>query len=430
MLILENIMLAFTALRANKSRALLTMLGIIIGIAAVIAIMTVGDSLNNSVTSSMASMGVNNITVSIQQKSNEEEISASGMKFQSGTRDNIMEDEDYITDEMLASLKENYSENIKAFSLTESVGTGTAQDGSLYANVAVTGVNEGYLEDEDLTILSGRSFLERDQDEGKKVVLVSDKLCNNLFDGNYDAAVGSAVDVMLNNKYYTYTIVGVYEYEESALSFSTESDEDITTTMYLPLITAKNQTHSTVGYTSFSIISNSDTDTTEFVDIVENFFNSHYYRRNNNYEISAYSMESVVSTMTEMLSTISIAIAIIAGISLIVGGIGVMNIMLVSITERTREIGTRKALGATNGSIRLQFIMESIVICIIGGILGIILGLILGTAGANMLGYSATPSIGSIVFSVGFSIAIGVFFGYYPANKAAKLNPIEALRYE
>ena len=107
-----------------------------------------------------------------------------------------------------------------------------------------------------------------------------------------------------------------------------------------------------------------------------------------------------------------------------------MNIMLVSITERTREIGTRKALGATNGSIRLQFITESIVICIVGGMLGIILGMIIATVATNMMGYAVSPSIIGIVVSVTFSLLIGVFFGYYPANKAAKLNPIEALRYE
>ena len=131
-----------------------------------------------------------------------------------------------------------------------------------------------------------------------------------------------------------------------------------------------------------------------------------------------------------MLSTISLAIAAIGGISLLVGGIGVMNIMLVSITERTREIGTRKALGATNGSIRLQFITESIVICIVGGMLGMILGMIIATVATNMMGYAVSPSVTGIVVSVSFSILIGVFFGYYPANKAAKLNPIEALRYE
>ena len=142
------------------------------------------------------------------------------------------------------------------------------------------------------------------------------------------------------------------------------------------------------------------------------------------------SMTSMMNQMNTMIGAIQLALSVIAGISLVVGGIGVMNIMLVSITERTKEIGTRKALGATNGSIRLQFITESVVICLIGGIIGIIFGIVLGTVAVKLMGYEASVSLSSIVIAVGFSMAIGIFFGYYPANKAAKLNPIDALRYE
>ena len=138
----------------------------------------------------------------------------------------------------------------------------------------------------------------------------------------------------------------------------------------------------------------------------------------------------MVSMLTDMLSTITLAISIVAGIALVVGGIGVMNIMLVSITERTKEIGTRKALGAKNSSIRIQFIVEAVIICLIGGAIGVVVGIGGGVLASNLLGYPARPSIPGIIISLIFSMAIGVFFGYYPANKAAKMNPIDALRYE
>ena len=151
---------------------------------------------------------------------------------------------------------------------------------------------------------------------------------------------------------------------------------------------------------------------------------------NEDYEISTTTMTSLTESMNDMINTVSIAVSFIAGISLLVGGIGVMNIMLVSITERTREIGTRKALGAKNSSIRLQFIIESVILCLIGGILGIVVGFVLGAIAAVALGYSAAVPVTAVIVATIFSMVIGIFFGYYPANKAAKLNPIEALRYE
>ncbi len=162
---------------------------------------------------------------------------------------------------------------------------------------------------------------------------------------------------------------------------------------------------------------------------IQSFFGK-YYSADSKYTVSANSMESMLSTMTDMLSTVQTAIAAIAAISLLVGGIGVMNIMLVSVTERTREIGTRKALGARSSAIRAQFIVESMIICLIGGIIGVVLGIGLGMVGANILNSPATASVPAIILAVGFSMVIGVFFGYYPASKAAKLDPIEALRYE
>lgn len=427
MLVFENIMLALSGLRSNKMRALLTMLGIIIGISSVITIMTVGNSLNNSITSSMQEIGANNLTVGLKQKTVEEEVTEGGIRFGGGFgRD--MSEEDYITDDMISAYRSMFSEQVEYVAVSESVGNGIAEDGQLYANVNVTGVNNEYLETNKIDLLAGRSLTERDGEEARKVAVVSDKLVESMFDGSAEEAVGKTVDITIGNRFYTYTIVGVYEYEADSV-FSSDSDEDVMTSLYIPLKTAKDQTHAEDGYTQLTIVTTTGTDNTSFMEQTESFFNR-YYANNEYYEISVTSMESMISTMTDMLSTISIAISIIAGISLLVGGIGVMNIMLVSITERTREIGTRKALGATNGSIRLQFITESIVICLIGGAIGIILGLIMGSVGANILGYEAKASVLSILFSVGFSILIGVFFGYYPANKAANMSPIDALRYE
>ncbi|MCC8162357.1 MAG: ABC transporter permease [Lachnospiraceae bacterium] len=429
MLIGENIMLALNGLRANKMRSMLTMLGIIIGIAAVIAIMTLGDSISGSVTDSMSSMGANNITLGVSQKSTTEETTESGLTFSMGPRFTTMQDDDYITDEMLDDLTERYPDYIDGYVLEESVGSGTAQDGDLYAYVSATGLNADGIENEELTILAGRTLTEQDQTEGRKVCLVSDLFVDNMFDSNNMSAVGQTVDVLFSDRYYTYTIVGVYEYEST---FSSSSDEDTETTLYLPLLTARDQNHTTTGYSQLTLLMNTgaDVSTSDFCDTLETYLNNRYYAENESYEISATSLESVVESLTEMLSTITLAISAIAAISLLVGGIGVMNIMLVSITERTREIGTRKALGATNGSIRFQFIVEAIVLCIVGGIIGIILGIVLATVAMNFMGYSVKPSVTGIIISVSFSIFIGVFFGYYPANKAAKLNPIDALRYE
>ena len=427
MIIYENIRLAFFSLIANKMRALLTMLGIIIGIASVIAIMTVGSSMTSSVADQMSSMGANNITVGLRQRA-EEEDSKTGMEFgTSRVRKNAGE-KDYFSQEMLENYCATYENEIAAISVLESLGNGQILDGSLYANVSVAGASLGYFWANDTTILGGHMFTQRELDGGEMVGLISDKAVSNLFGGDRDAAIGSGVQVSLNGKYYTFTVVGVYEYEQSAMRFSSVSDKDIVTDFYIPLRTAKELNHST-GYPQFTVVTAIGVDADTFAETTKQFFNA-YYRNNRDFEVSAFSMASVVEAMSGMLSTITTAISVIAGIALLVGGIGVMNIMLVSITERTREIGTRKALGAPNSSIRLQFIVESIVICLIGGIIGIILGIILGIVFSNMLGTAATPSLESIVLSISFSMAIGIFFGYYPANKAAKMDPIDALRYE
>ena len=418
MRLMENLRIALEGLRANKMRALLTMLGIIIGIAAVIGILTVGDGLSNTITSQMSSFGASTISISLQQKTSQLDMSdLSSMMVQP-------EDSNLITDEMLA----RYGADIKAVGLTESVGSGQVKDGRLYANVSVSGVNDGAFTINDVDLQAGRFLQQQDCDGERDVCVVSDKLVQNLFAGDAQAALGSEISVQLRNDRVRLRIVGIYAYKASAFTISTASDKDLSTALYIPVTTAKRLTGAADGYSYFTVMA-AGADSTAVGTQISNFINR-YYRNNDDYRVTSMSMESVIESVDSMMRKLSIAISVIAAISLLVGGIGVMNIMLVSVTERTREIGTRKALGATNGDIREQFVVESIIICLVGGIIGILLGTLLGYVGSSLLDAPSLPSAGSIALAVGFSLAVGVFFGYYPANKAAKLDPIEALRYE
>jgi len=426
--LLDNIRMAFASLWANKMRAILTMLGIIIGIGSVIAIVTVGDSLTGSISDSMQSLGASNITVSLSQKSSDDSGGAVTMEGVSIRMfgPSRPADEDLLTDEMIAEYREAFGDKVAAVSITESLGSGAVTQKDTSLNVTITGANLDYLTAESLEVINGRFLNQNDLDGQKKVCVVTDEFAEKLFGEGADP-IGKSFEATVNNKSYTFYVVGVtpYDDEGSVAMFGS----DVSYPVYIPLTTAKKLNGSAPGYQSFTVVGSSVGDNAQFLSDTESFFAS-YYTRNQSWTVGASSMESMMSTVTEMISTVQMAIAAIAAISLLVGGIGVMNIMMVSITERTREIGTRKALGAPGYAIRLQFITESVVICLIGGVIGIVLGVVLGAWGASLLGYAAKPSVLAVAASVGFSMAIGVFFGYYPASKAAKLDPIEALRYE
>ncbi len=418
----ESVRVALEGLRANKMRSLLTMLGIIIGIAAVIGILTVGNGLTGSITGSMSSLGATNITVFLQEK-------AGGM----GGMETILgvaspEEEDLITDEMLEALRQRYGQAVAGISVSASAGSGVARDGRLYANVSLTGINEEYLAVNNTDLLAGRTIRQEDLDGRRSVCVVSDRLVENLYQGDADAALGDEVRVELNGEYQSFRIVGIYEYDAS-MSISFSAEEDVTTSLYIPITTANHLTGSPEGYSTVTVQASAGTDSAAMAQSIREFL-SRYYANNEDYGVSAMAMSTMVESMSAIMDTLSIAISVIAGISLLVGGIGVMNIMLVSVTERTREIGIRKALGATNNNIRIQFVVESVIVCLIGGVIGILLGAVLGYVGSSLLSEACLPRPSYIALAVGFSMAIGVFFGYYPANKAARLDPIEALRYE
>lgn len=419
--LLDNIRLALSSLWANKLRALLTMLGIIIGIGSVIAIVTVGDSLTGSITDSLQSFGVNNITVSLQKKSDSDSSGTSVRMFGPESPD----EEDLISDAMIEEFRQAYPDKISAIALQQSLGSGQVQQEDTTVQVTAMGVNNDYALANDLNLMHGRFI--KDDDGERQIAVVSDVFCESVFGSSGASVLGKDFELSVNNKLLKFYVVGIYEYDDDG--YVSLSNSDPVTDLYLPMETAIKLSGGSSGYQSFTVVAAAGSDTSAFLTQTKNFFAS-FYTRNQSYTATASSMESMLEEMTSMMNTVKLAISAIAAISLLVGGIGVMNIMLVSITERTREIGTRKALGAPGIAIRMQFIIEAVVICMIGGLLGVSVGVGLGAVGANILGYAAKPSLTAIALAVGFSMAIGVFFGYYPANKAAKLDPIEALRYE
>ncbi len=423
---LDNLLMALGSLLSNKMRALLTMLGIIIGIGSVIAIDTVGGSLSGSISDSMSGFGASDINISLTQK--DDDNNDRNMRF--FMRSNPS-GKDLITDEMLAEFRSTFPEKIAYIKLSQFAGTAELDSTN---NLSVTGVNEEALIADEVELLYGRA-IDNAKDSGKKLAYVADSFVTDCLGLAPQAALGTKLSLTLNGVPHNFYIIGVYAHVEEDSAQATQtgdtstSSSTSTTTCYIPLETAKELADADDGYRSLTVVTSNGTDTIAFLSTVENYFAS-WYTHNDSWTVSASSMESMISTMTEMLDTVALAISAIAAISLLVGGIGVMNIMLVSVTERTREIGTRKALGATPNSIRLQFVVEAIVICLIGGIIGVLTGIGLGTVACDIMGYSTKPDPVTVLLVMGISMGIGIFFGYYPANKAAKLNPIDALRYE
>ena len=416
--LLENIKLALEGLRANKMRALLTMLGIIIGIASVIAITSLGDAMSNTLNETLSNVGGRNIQLYVMPKDVD------------GTYSNS--DEDNITDEMIERFRQRYGDEIEGLEISNNVGAAKTVDVIPQQEMKITGANHDYFTVENVKIVQGRAISDRDVEGEKNVIVISSIMQKNLY-GEGSDPIGKEIKVETTYGTESFYVVGVYQ---DPMEDATQSAMMVAmggsgrSTAYIPYTTAKNITNDTTkGYSMIMLMASPNVSSTELATKAAAYFNK-FYPESSNSKVEAQSMESIMKEMNTAMSQVSMAIAVIAGISLLVGGIGVMNIMLVSVTERTREIGVRKALGAPNSAIRIQFLVESKIICIIGGILGILLGAGFGALGGLLLKTAVVPSLGSIALAVGFSMAIGVFFGYYPANKAAKLDPIEALRYE
>jgi putative ABC transport system permease protein len=406
----QSVRIAGRALRVNKLRSALTMLGIIIGVAAVIAMVGVGAGAQARVAEQIQSLGSNLIIVLSGS------ITASGIRLGTGTQQTISEDD------AVAIAREIPLVQVAAPSVR---GNAQVVYGNLNWATLIQGVTADYSEARDWPVLEGRGITPEDVDGATKVALVGQTTALNLF-GDAEA-IGQIIRI----KKVPFTVVGVLA-RKGQNSWGQDQDDVI----HIPLSTAKKKVLGrsqsnprSVG--SISVKVHPDGDMIEAEDQIrallrqrhrlQPFQDDNFWLRN---------LSEVLQTQEESSKVMSYLLAAIASVSLLVGGIGIMNIMLVSVTERTREIGLRMAVGARRRHILLQFLIEAITLSLIGGIIGIALGL----GGAQALSYFAewhtlvAPE--SILIAFGFAATIGIFFGFYPARKASRLDPIEALRYE
>mgnify|MGYP005768886991 FL=1 len=390
----KSFSMAISSIINNKMRSFLTMLGIIIGIMAVIVLVSVMNGLTGEVTDMFNEIGTTSITVSIQPRSIKK----------------LDPDDMFDWADQNPELFSQVSPNV---TLSGTVKTSSSGDDSIMTSCR--GVSENYIDMKDMTVAFGRFLQYIDCEREMKTCVI----------GTYQAlyffnSASGALNQELKINGVPYKIVGVLEETED----STESSGD--DIIYIPYTTAMKASGSTV-VSSYTVMATSEDTVTPAVNSIKTLLNdkigdSDYY--------TVTSMLSMIDTMTDIMNKMSMVLVAIAGISLLVGGIGIMNIMLVSVTERTREIGIRKSLGAKHKHIMTQFVMEAATVSCLGGIIGIILGSTLAILAGKLLGMSTNPSIGAIGVAFGVSVAIGIAFGFLPARKAAQLNPIDALRYD
>jgi len=398
----QSFRLAIDSIMKSKVRAFLTMLGIIIGVAAVTVIVGMGTGMKNYISNSFESMGTNLINVNIRGRGSSRTVNVADMYTLVEDNPTILA---YVSP--LVSISNNSTSSI--------VQIGSEKSGT----TTVTGVGEDYASIKRYTVSTGRFLQYVDVSKREKVCVIGSYLAATYYNDN---AIGQTIKISGN----TFTIVGVLTATaESAVSTADDA-------IYIPYTNA--QIMSWTGkITSYAFSGASENTITSAVTLIQNalykvYENSDYY--------TVTSMTSILSTMTSMVNVVVMVLGAIAAISLVVGGIGIMNIMLVSVTERTREIGIRKSLGAKQKDILQQFVIEAATTSALGGIIGIGVGYLLSSVATKIItslmseNITVAPSITAVLAAFSVSVAIGIIFGYLPAKKAAQLNPIDALRYD
>ena len=405
--LLMIIRVAFRALVRNKMRAALTMLGIIIGVSAVIAMVSIGQGASASVQAQIESIGTNLLFVSAGAQNVGGVRSGTG---DSGTNTLTVEDLEAIKREVPSVSMVTPSINARSQLVA----------GNMNWNTSLQGVSEEYPEIRKWSVQSGAFFTDADVRSAARVIVIGQSIADNLFPGM------DAVGQTLRVANLPFRVVGVM-----ATKGQDPQGRDQDDAAFAPYTTVQKKVlgNTTVRIAYVSAVSQDATYTAQS-QIGELLRQRHKLTANEPDDFTVRNMTDVAEAANETSKTMTILLACIAGVSLLVGGIGIMNIMLVSVTERTREIGIRMAIGARSSAVRSQFLIESIVLSLTGGTVGILLGVGLSLAIPAMLGWPTLVSMVAIVGSVIFSVAVGVFFGYYPARKAAALDPIEALRYE
>jgi putative ABC transport system permease protein len=412
MLFSENFKIALRALRANKMRSMLTILGIVIGVATVVALLSLGKGATASITSSIQSNGSNLLTVS---PGKQQSMRSAGQSQKASYL--------YYSDYQL--LQRGLTNNVTAI-VPSYQSSYLVKYGDQSFSVNVTGIVKDYQEVHSYKVADGRFVSDGDNKSEALVAVLGSQTAVDLFGGL--SPVGKTISV----NGVRFEVVGVLESKGSS-GFGSSDDA-----IFIPLETGYNKLFgSTATYNDRKIVNSiavsvKTTDAMEAVSAQISFLirRSHKLTSSDELDFNVLSQADLLSTITSVTQTLTIFLGAIAGISLLVGGIGIMNIMLVSVTERTKEIGLRKAVGATKNQILTQFLIETVTLSLLGGIIGILLGVGIALLFKATGMISAVVTYDSILLAFSFALAIGVFFGLYPAYRAANLHPMVALRYE